>query len=87
MFLQHHWLPYRGKMSEFHLVGVSIRPGENSRHLETFSSLLPDQNFKFVSLFPEQIYNLVTSTRLHCPNELVSFTSSKKDLVIRRLKH
>ena len=29
------------------------------------------------SLFPDQIYNLVTSARLNCPNELVSFTSSK----------
>ena len=39
-------LPLSGKkMSEFYLVG------EKFRHLEAFSSLLPDQNFKFV-IFP-----------------------------------
>ena len=36
------------------------------------SSLFPDINFK--------------STRLNCPNELVSYTNSKKDIVIQRLK-
>ena len=50
--------------------------GGKFRHLETFSLL-----------FPDQIYNLVTFTRLKCPNELVSYISSKKDFVIRRLEH
>ena len=46
--------------------------GENFWHLEAFSSL-----------FLDQIYNLFTSTRINCPNEMVSFTSSKMNLVIR----
>ena len=75
------------KMSEFYLVvGVLIRRAKISSPRGIFVTF-PRPKFQISSIFPDQIYDLVTSTRLNCPNELFSFTSSKKDLVIRRLKH
>ena len=79
------WLPLSGKT-----VGVLFSRGLNSSGKISSPRgifvTFPRPKFKIRHFSPTKFTKLVTSTRLNCPNELVSFTSSKKDIVTRGLK-